>query len=203
MLRSRREKAFFTGLVAGILGLTLLGSAALVHGRALAGQLLLRWAWEKARVAGQPVEPWPDSDVRVHARLRVPRLGVERIVLDAATGQALAYAPGELRVGGSGSDVRFLAGHRDTHFAFLSELQPGDTLRLEDARGVERIYHVSQREVRHRDELSVELHPFTPLLYLVTCQPPDGDEIRSEERLVITARAPFRRQARAGSAHGD
>ena len=199
MLRTPGEKTFFVGLVVGLAALALLGSAALVHGRALAGQLVLGWAWEKARVAGYPIEPWPESDLRVRARLHAPRLGVERIVLDSATGQALAYAPGELRVRGTGPEVRFLAGHRDTHFAFLEELRPGDTLRLEDPRGVEQVYHVSEREVRHRDDLSVEMHPLTPVLYLVTCWPIDGAGEPTDERLVIKARAPFHRLARGGS----
>ena len=74
-----------------------------------------------------------------------------------------------------------------------------DTLRLEDPRGVEQVYHVSEREVRHRDDLSVEMHPLTPVLYLVTCWPIDGTGEPTDERLVIKARAPFHRLARAGS----
>ncbi|MFP6662851.1 MAG: sortase [Deltaproteobacteria bacterium] len=189
MLRSRGERLYFTALVVGVLGLSLLGSAALLHGRAFASQVLLRFAWERAIVSGRGVAPWPEADLEVRARLRVPRLGVDQIVLGAAAGHSLAYGPTELRVDGRRGSVRFLVGDSDTYFSFLGDLMPGDTIRIQDIDGGAQYYHVARREVRDRHDLGIVTGPREPVLYLVTSWPSDGAGLPSEERLVITARA--------------
>ncbi|MEE3330919.1 MAG: sortase [Myxococcota bacterium] len=193
LLRSPRERIAFTALVFGIFGLSLVGSAVVVHGRALASQLLLRVAWQRTLAAGESVAPWPDSDLEVRARLRIPRLGVDQVVLGAATGQSLAHGPGELRVETAAPRgvVRLLAGHRDTHFSFVDDLLPADRILLENPDGTTQIYHVARKEVRNRGEIAIVDDPLSPLLYMVTCWPRDALGTPSDERLVVTASAPL------------
>jgi len=41
----------------------------------------------------RPLKPWPWADKSSVARLSVPRLGNDRIVLNTGSGQAMAFGP--------------------------------------------------------------------------------------------------------------
>ena len=123
-----------------------LGRGAWILVKAQIAQVLLAQAWEATKAGGEPVKPWPWADTWPVARLTVPRLGVEEIVLAGGNGEAMAFGPGHLGTSakpGSGGNV-VLAGHRDTHFEFLRDLQPGDEILLEDADRRIRRYRVSE-----------------------------------------------------------
>jgi sortase A len=66
------------------------------------------------------------------ARLVVPSLEIDQIVLEGAYGRTLAFGPEHVEstrpLGGSGSII--LTGHRDTHFRFLEKLESGDVIAL-------------------------------------------------------------------------
>lgn len=106
-----------------------LGALALHHPvKAMLGQRLLADAW-----AAGGVKPWPWADFAAYARIRAPRLGVSAIALSTASGAAMAWGPGRVdgaaRPGDTG--LTAFAGHRDSHFAFLADLAPGDVLTVE------------------------------------------------------------------------
>lgn len=191
----RNQQLYAVTIALGLLGICLIGAAGLIHGRAIGAQILLRLAWQKQLATGEAAAPWPGSNLRVQARLRVPRLDISQIVLQGASAKSLAYGPGEqpqpeVPVGRAAS--RVIAGHRDTHFAFLHDLQISDQILLEDPDGDWKIYHVQRREVRDHDDIGVAMVPHRPLLYLITCWPPvneDGGMEPTDKRLVITARA--------------
>mgnify|MGYP001183023057 CR=1 FL=1 len=56
--------------------------------KALLGQMLL----ENAFKAGGE-QPWPGTDLRPIGKLQFPRLGIQKIILSNATGQAMAWGP--------------------------------------------------------------------------------------------------------------
>lgn len=147
-----------------------------IFSKAQVAQVLLARAWDETRAGGRAVKPWPWADTWPVARLRVPRLGVEEIVLAGGTGQAMAFGPGHLSrsaTPGSAGNV-VLAGHRDTHFRFLRDLRPGDEILLEAARGTPRRYRVTETVVvdfRDRRPLAATLEP---TLTLITCYPFDA-----------------------------
>lgn len=193
--QDHRHQIHAATIALGLLGICLMGAAGLIHGRAIGAQILLRLAWQKQLATGEATAPWPGSDLRVQARLRVPRLGISQIVLQGATAKSLAYGPGEdlqpeVPVGRPAS--RVIAGHRDTHFAFVHDLHLSDQILLEEPDGDWKIYHVQRREVRDHDDIGVAPVPHRPLLYLITCWPPvsdDGGLERTDKRLIITAQA--------------
>lgn len=189
------QQLYAITIALGLLGICLIGAAGLIHGRAIGAQILLRLAWQKQLVTGEAAAPWPGSDLRVQARLRVPRMDIAQIVLQGASAKSLAYGPGEkmLPEGPVGRPAsRVIAGHRDTHFAFLHDLHLSDQILLEEPDGGWEIYHVQRREVRDHDDIGIAMAPHRPLLYLITCWPPvdeDGGMEPTDKRLVITARA--------------
>jgi sortase A len=107
-------------------GAAFLGRGIWIFAKAQVAQVLLAGAWETTRGGGHAVKPWPWADTWPVARLTVPRLGVEEIVLAGGHGEAMAFGPGHLGASsapGSAGNV-VLAGHRDTHFRFLRDLEP-------------------------------------------------------------------------------
>lgn len=112
------------------LGLGSLGQVAWIHAKAGLGQLLIARAWERTREGRETARPWPWADTRPVARLQVPEHGVDLFVLAGGEGRTLAWGPGHLAgtalPGGPGNAV--VAGHRDTHFAFLREIEVGEEI---------------------------------------------------------------------------
>lgn len=126
----RRTLARLLVLLLVLLGLLLVTQALWMPLKAVLAQSLLRRAYDQA--PGQ-ARPWRWADFAAVAELRVPRLGLRQLVLDQASPRALAFGPG-LQIGVAGRDPRgqrlVLAGHRDSHFAWLAELRLGDELQL-------------------------------------------------------------------------
>ena len=84
-------------------------------------------------------------------------LGGGTIVLAGGSGRTMAFGPGHVddsaRPGGEGNCV--LAGHRDTHFAFLRDLEPGDEIVIETVAGARVEYRVTGARVVDRGDLWV------------------------------------------------
>lgn len=164
------------------------GGAAYIHVKAVLAQTLLRDAWAQT-LRGEPnVKPWPWADTWPVARLRAPQHGEDMIVLAGASGRTLAFAPGHLH--GSAALTQpgrtVIAGHRDTHFAFLQQLQHGDELLLEDHSGVSHPFRVSATQVV--DSLVARLTlDGAKQLVLVTCYPFDAITAGGPLRFVVFA----------------
>jgi sortase A len=171
-------------LAQGAQGAWILAKAALA-------QRLLDAAWTRSLELGRPVRPWPWADTWPVARLGFPRLGRSLVVLAGASGEALAFGPGHItasaRPGDRGNAV--IAGHRDTHFDFLAELEEGDPLVLEDARGGRRDFRVLGSAVMDARDAVIPVDGDTSTLTLVACWPFDAVEPGGPLRYVVTAAA--------------
>ncbi|HQW64789.1 MAG TPA: class GN sortase [Pseudomonadota bacterium] len=185
LLQARRMSA----LLGGVLAVWGLGSAGYIHAKAALAQVLLRDAWDRAQAGHAMPRPWPWADTWPVARLRVPRLAVDQIVLAGASGRTLAFgpalSPAGAAIGTEGAAV--LSGHRDTHFAFLRELVTGDRLWLDTPQGrvayaVEHAMIVDARRAR------LATGGEGARLVLVTCWPFDAVEPRGPWRYVVEAR---------------
>jgi sortase A len=164
-------------------------------------QQLLDRAWRASVADGAPVRPWPWADTWPVARLSAPRLGADSVVLAGASGEALAFGPGlvpgSALPGGAGNTV--IAGHRDTHFAFLEGLREQDRLVLDDATGRRAVYEVVGIDVVDERDTVIGLGTTESWLTLVACWPFDAIEPGGPWRYVVSARA-LRGSARAGGA---
>ena len=127
-------------------------------------------------VAGAPV-----------ARLVIPRIGLDEIVLEGVDDDALNAGPGHLPgsafPGERGNSV--ISAHRDRHFAKLGDVRVGDTLVTESGARTERWVVIAKRVVdadapalyRTRDA-TLTLTTCWPIRYLGT----------APERLLLTAK---------------
>jgi sortase A len=151
-----------------------LGQGLYIKAKAQLAQVLLETAWQESLQTGTPHKAWAWADTWPVARLTVPRLGISEIVLSNASGEALAFGPGQLsttKLGNGGLSA--VAGHRDTHFAFLKELRPGDRIELTTMDGEAMAYSVIGTEIV--DSATTKLNPATGNgLVLVTCYPFDA-----------------------------
>jgi sortase A len=105
-------------------------------------------------------------------RIEIPRLGVSAVIRagsDAKTLRlAVGHVPGTAMPGEAGNVG--LAGHRDTFFRRLRDIQPDDEIRLVTPEGTY-VYRVSRTNVvEPRDTWVLDPTP-TPALTLVTCYP--------------------------------
>ena len=172
--------------------LLLAGCSSLLWGywipaKAVVAQVLLQRAWEISLQSQKPVKPWPWADIWPIGRLQQPRLGVDLIVLQGASGEALAFGPGRIGDSGySGGELHtILAGHRDTSFSFLEDLQRGDLLTIENLRGQD-TYTVQNTEIVPAAELYLDgKRPET--LSLITCYPFTSLLPQATSRYLVTA----------------
>ncbi|MGF1444907.1 MAG: class GN sortase [Pikeienuella sp.] len=147
--------------------------------KAAIGQWLLDAAWSETLTSGTPAKPWSWADIRPVARIAAPRIGAEAVVLDMASGEAMAWGPGHVRgtaeLGAPG--LAAIAGHRDSHLAFLADLRPGDELVLSMADGQDQRYKVSHALVVDARAWRLPARRSGPsTLALTTCWPFDAQE---------------------------
>jgi sortase A len=154
-------------------GLLLIGQGLYIHAKAIVAQILLERAFEQTLATGQPVKPWSWADTWPVARVTVPRLRQSTIVLAGSSGQALAFGPGQLeRTPEAGEDgTAVYAGHRDTHFAFLAEVQVGDEIDVTRRDGNVVRFRVTGAAVTRFDQSGIDPHAAGRGLVLATCWP--------------------------------
>ncbi len=193
----KRAPLTLMGLTLALTAALFLGQSAWIIAKAQVAQVLLEKAWDRARAGEVAPRPWRWADTWPVARLRVPRLGIDEIVLAGASGRTMAFGPAHLagtaRPGSAGNVV--LAGHRDTHFRFLRALRPGDEILLETADGWQLRYVMEATAVIDEHDLGVAGPTSQPSLTLITCFPFDAAAPGGPLRFAARARAvePFPR----------
>src|SRR3954468_22106508 len=121
------------------------------------------------------------------ARLLIPRLGMDEIVLEGVDPDVLNAGPGHLPgsafPGESGNAV--ISAHRDRHFARLADVRVGDTLSTESGTHRDRWVVISKRVIDadapaifRTQRATLTLTPCWPIRYVGT----------APERLIVTAR---------------
>jgi len=170
-------------------GLWFIGQGSYIHAKAILAQVLLEAAWTETLKGQQEVKPWPWADTWPVSRLSVPRLGISRIVLAGANGSALAFGPGHLfksaAPGETGNTV--IAGHRDTHFDFIKDLQIGDSLELQTANAKTLIYKITKTMVVDENDNEHLVSGDAHLLTLITCYPFDAIQAGGPQRYLVIA----------------
>ncbi|MEQ9813125.1 MAG: class GN sortase [Azospirillaceae bacterium] len=168
-----------------------IGAAVAIEAKASLAQYLLQRARDRTLSGEAEVRPWPWADTWPVARLSVPERGVDLIVLAGGHGEALAFGPGLLPqsspTGGPGLTI--ISGHRDTHFRFLAELEPGDGVMLETADGLSQSFTVGGSVVVDYRDVSLAVPRDGRMLTLVTCYPFDALDPGGPERYLVSAMA--------------
>ena len=172
ILRWASRVFFLTGCLA-------LGFVALTYFDAELYQIYSGWQLDDPPSLGEVSLPTPRADLRVYARegsplsrIAIPRLGVSVVVSEGIKPHTLARAAGHIpgtafpdEIGNVG-----IAGHRDTFFRKLGEIQADDVITLTTPEGSYE-YAVEWSSVVTPSDVEVLEPSDTPLLTLVTCYP--------------------------------
>ncbi len=179
--------------VLSIAGIALISNGLWIKAKAELAQVLLNRAFENTQsspVSSQTgYKPWAWADIAPIARLEVPRLSKSAIVLNNTSGEALAFGPGHLAntpyPGENGTSV--LAAHRDTHFSWIRNLQPGDLLNIEGTDGRHLAFSVRRSWIARFDQSGINADSHERLLILSTCYPFDSNN-RGPMRYLVEAK---------------
>lgn len=154
----------------------LVGDGLYMQAKAKLAQVLLDRAFAAAIVAGGPVKAWSWADTWPVARIEITRIGARAIVLEGASGEALAFGPahvaGTPRPGEPGTAV--YAAHRDTHFDFLKDVVAGDDIAVTRADGARFDFRIVATRVARFDNSDIDAHAPGRRLVLSTCWPLDA-----------------------------
>ena len=177
-----------TALLLALCACAPLGHAGYMNAKARLAQILLQRAWQQQLDSGIVAKPWPWADTTPVARLRVARLGIDEIILSGDSGRTLAFGPGwapsSALPGTPGVSV--VSAHRDTHFAFLRELEVGDRIELNGGKG-SRSLRIASVRIADSTLERIETNRDADMLLLVTCYPFDALQAGGPLRFVVAA----------------
>jgi sortase A len=172
-------------LTAAFFSLVWLAQALWIPAKAELAQWLIERSWQQVQAGGQNVPPWPWADTQPLGVLSVPGHDIRQMILQGNSGRNLAFGPVLLDGSSQGADM-IISGHRDTHFRFLKDLQPGDLVQIQ-LQDTLLTYEVSQLEVVDSRQSELVIEPGTSRLSLVTCYPFDTLVTGGPLRYVVTA----------------
>jgi len=174
-------------------GSCLVARAAYLQAKAGIASALIRRAWEQSMRTGVSRPPWPWADTHPVARIRIPRIGYDEIVLEGASPRILAFGPARLlssaRPGEPGNLA--VAGHRTSWFRRLEEVKTGDDVDLDwfdshNQQPRDRTYKVNAIHIVKPDDVELLEPTADDALTLITCYP-FGRSPRSPQRYVVRA----------------
>ena len=179
-------------------GLALFGEQGYLALKARLADRLIARAYSAYLDDGGVHPPWSWADTHPIGRIGIPRLGLQRTLLAGASGTSLAFGPGHIdgTAAPNAPGNCCIAGHRDTSFAFLGELQIGDVLWVE-TRQARIHYRVTERSVRSMWDDGVTGRTPERRLTLITCWPLDA-WVPGPERWVVVAE-PYADDGRAAN----
>ncbi|GMR08898.1 MAG: class GN sortase [Gammaproteobacteria bacterium] len=164
------------------------GEGGWIYAKAQLAQYLLDKAWQRGLDGDAEAKPWPWADTWPVAKLLVPELGIEQIVLQGDSGRTLAFGPGyhagSVPPGNMGTIM--ISGHRDTHFTFLKDIEPGNRITLTSRKGTFE-YRVSHAEILNADRDRIINDTDRATLVMVTCYPFDAITTGGNQRYVVYA----------------
>ena len=171
---SRHRAPVIAAITVLAAGAGLFGNGAFMAAKAEAAQILLAQSWDRARSGEAEPRPWPWADTWAVARIEAPRLDQSAIILAEAGGEALAFGPTHLAATPQPGDpgISVIAAHRDTHFAFLEDMEIGDEITIERSDGEQVRFVLTGFDIVRADESGIEPHASRDArLALVTCWP--------------------------------
>lgn len=170
-------------------GCWFIGQGLYIESKAILAQHLLEQAWEKTKTGKNQYKPWPWADTWPIARLTVPRLDIDLIVLAGDRGRTLAFGPGHNLAsalpGANGNSL--ISAHRDTHFEFLQHLQPGEQIFIETAQAGTQTFTVTSTRTVDMDNARFIDDSSSSYVHLVTCFPFGSVIPGGSQRYIVSA----------------
>ncbi|WP_353573049.1 sortase [Candidatus Albibeggiatoa sp. nov. BB20] len=156
-------------------------------------QNLMHTAWLRTQASGEKIKPWPWAELWPIARLTVPHLNTEHIILEQEKKQVmlsigLSYLKSSVLPGEVGNTV--LGAHPSLYFSFLSALKPNDVLVLESPRTGKWHYRVHDTRVVNKSDTDLLEPGLKRRLILVTCYRCEKEQLEPQQnslRYVVIA----------------
>lgn len=164
-----------------------LGSAVWIFGKAYVATFLIDDAWQHTKESRAVSKPWSWADTWPVARIEIPAVSMNEIVLSGDSGATLAFGPGLSNTGTAldGEGVKLISGHRDTHFNKLKNVSINDEIHIETINGDSRYKVVDMQVV---DSRYYTLNPVAgDELVLSTCYPFNSLKYGGYERYIVRA----------------
>lgn len=170
-----RQRHWLTipAMLIGMAGIALILWASWIPAKAKLAQFLLQRAWVESQATGQPVKAWSWADTWPVAKITIPALHFDAIILHEAGGEGLAFGPVLLNQSAALGDegLSVISAHRDTHFKPLAKLKPGMEIRVEPIQGPALTFQVDQMRVAPWDRSGLSKDSLEPTLALTSCWP--------------------------------
>ena len=157
-----------------LVGAVLLSQGIYMDVKAKVAQVLISSSWNQRADDRPPSKPWWWADTRPIAKLEITRLNKTLYVMQDDSGESLAFGPGHLPQSAKPTENGhvMIAGHRDSHFAFLKDIAIGDTIKTSNHSTQSKDYTVINISIIDSSKEQLELHNHDQLT-LITCYPFD------------------------------
>ena len=184
-----------------IVGGLLCINASWLPAKAWLSQQLIQYSWQQAmavKTAGLAskdshvaIKPWPWADTFPIAELAFERLKKNIVVLNGGDPTTLAFSAGAVAPFNQtqASKPFVVAGHRDSHFAFLADVTLKDVIHLTNRQGQAKKYQVQSIDIVDASLGQLPLPADESVLVLITCYPFEGLSSNANQRYVINAKA--------------
>jgi sortase A len=175
-------------VIAGVLSF---GHGAYMLAKAQLAQFLLERAWARTIHGERDVKPWKWADTWPVARIEFPRQHESYIVLAGASGRTMAFGPGHVDGTASPESIGncVISAHRDTQFAVLRNIEPGDVIVLQTRDGRAIRYRVRGCRIVNNADTSLLGPSRGRILTLITCYPFDAIRPGGPLRYAVIAAA--------------
>ena len=136
------------------------------------------------------VKPWPWADTFPIAELSFKRLNEDIVVLNGGDPTTLAFSAGAIAPFNQTNSAKpfVVAGHRDSHFAFLEDILMKDVISMTDQHGQSQLYQVEEIDIVDASSGQLPVLANDSSLILITCYPFNAIGNDANERYVITAK---------------
>lgn len=174
----------------GLASMTLLLHSLWLPSKAWLSEQLIYHSWRQSQLHQTQVVPWHWADTMAIAELNIERLDKSLVLLLGVDGTSLAFSAGVMH-GFSALDGQspfVVAGHNDTHFAFLQDIHMKDVISLTDRHGHNHLYQVESLAVIDSSTHELSLDKSSKDLVLITCYPFNALQAGGKLRYVITAK---------------
>ena len=174
-------------LVIVALGFWHVSASAYMLSKAWLSQYLISQSWQQTLDDKQNHKPWSWADTYPIATINFPRIKQSSVVLEGSSGRNLAFSVTHLSASGMPDENKtmILSGHRDSHFAYLHDVQKGDKIIVQTTQG-KFSYQVTELRVvdSTKEQLSITNKQE---LILSTCYPFDALMAGGSLRYVVKA----------------
>ncbi|MBX2847564.1 MAG: class GN sortase [Acidiferrobacterales bacterium] len=170
------------------LGILLLSKGFYMDVKANVAQVLISSSWDRRTEDRPPPKPWWWADTRPIAKLEVPRLQQTLFVMQDDSGESLAFGPGHLPQSAKPNELGhvIIAGHRDSHFAFLKDIAIGDVIKTSNYQVEPKSYQVTEIYIIDSSQEQLNLIDDDQLT-LITCYPFDDFLPGGPLRMIVHA----------------